>query len=164
MAQARVIFFDIDNESLHWDFGTHALIMYYAKQLNPEKGKTMLNCTLSEFFYRVNYDLPTEDLTYNDDNSHFVKDNIRQVIAFIDTELIPALNSESQDLILNYGGEKAFFDSFYTDMEYLEAIDIYLHNEVYEADPQFLANIMNHLREFLQYALKANRAYSVYVR
>lgn len=39
MPRPRVVYFELDDREENMDFGTYALIMYYAKSINYSEGK-----------------------------------------------------------------------------------------------------------------------------
>jgi hypothetical protein len=164
MGRQRVKYFEIDDIQECIDFGTYALMMYYAKQLNSAKAKLLFDATLSEWGYRVNYDLPDGGLDGIDDlEAHFVPAKIQEAIAFIDEELVPALNEEPQDLFAKYGGGEDNFRTLYnTNPDYLIALGL-TSDEFYWDDPEFIAEFLGRLKEVFEYSFTVNRPYEVYV-
>ncbi|MEN0055011.1 MAG: hypothetical protein AAGC65_15160 [Mucilaginibacter sp.] len=160
--RTRLKCFRLNDEELTFSFGTFSLIMYYAKQVDYANGKKMFDATQSEYYYRVNYDLPEGDLTDLDRQAHFVVADVQQVVSFIQNKLIPSLNTEPIGLLEKYGGRDNFYDLFYIDMDFLQAIGIG-DNEYYDDSPQDLIAYLNQYKDFLQYALSINQAYKVYV-
>ncbi len=163
MGRTRAKYFEIDNIQKVVDFGTYALMMYYTKQLNSTKAKLLFDATLSEWAYRVNYDLPEGGLDGDDDlEAHFVPAEIQEAIAFIDDELIPALNNEQEDLLVKYGGEDHFLELFNASPDYLELLGLN-DNELYADMPDYIASFLGRLKEVFEYALSVNKPYIIYV-
>lgn len=160
MGDTRAIYFYFDNDNLdvHFDFGTYVLMLYYAKQLNKEKAKLIYDATLSEDVYRITYNLPLDGRPY-DLHSHFDVAEIQQVKAFIENELIIALNNENQDLIAKYGGRDGFYDKFYKDKGFIK-MAIY-ENEWYYSDPLQIASLLDAFKSLLSHAILINQAYRV---
>lgn len=165
MGRTRSIFFECEDENydFHIDIGTFAICMYYAVQLDAEKAKTVFDATLSEWAYRVDYDLPENNLTSEDIEAHFVPSEILEAIVFLENELIPALNNETTDLLMQYGGISNFLDLYYSSIYYLRFYGVF-RNEFFDGDGGSLAHYMNLLKITLQYSLSINKPYIVYVR
>lgn len=163
MGSTRAIYFEHNNEIDHFDFGTYALCMYYAAQLNTAKAKKLMEATISEWKYRVENELSEGSLTSDDDEAHFVPLEIQEVITFLDNDLIPALNNETQDLLVQYGGKSSFVNLYYDSAEFLKFNGI-SENEFFESDGKSLAFYLNRLKIILQYSLSENQPCIVYVR
>jgi hypothetical protein len=163
MGKRRAIYFEYNNEEEHISFGTFSLCMYYATQLNINKAKKLFDATMSEWSFRINYDLPQNGLTSIDDNAHFISSEIQEVIIFLEDDLVPALNNETQDLLVQYGGKSNFINIYYNNAEFLKfnGID---ENEFFDSDGETLAHYMNRLKIILQYSLIANQPFLTYVR
>jgi hypothetical protein len=163
MGRSRAKFFEYNNEEIHFDFGTYSLFMYYASQLNTVKAKKLMDATISEWKYRVEYELPEGGLTSDDEEAHFVPLEIQEVITFLENELIPALNNETQDLLVQYGGKSSFINLYYNGAEYLKFLGI-SEDEFFESDGKSLAFYLNRLKIILQFSLSANQPFLTYVR
>ena len=163
MEETRAIYFEYDNNIELISFGSFALCMYYATQLNIEKAKKMLEATMSEWNFRVEYDLSKEDLTSDNENAHFVVSEIQETIIFLENEVIPSLINETQDLLFKYGGKSNFVNLYYNSVEYLKFNGIN-QNEYYDSDNKTLAHYMTRLKMILQHSISTNRPCIVYVK
>ena len=163
MGKTRAIYFEYNNENYHMDFGTFSLCMYYATQLNINKAKKLFDATMSEWGYRVDYDLPQNGLTSNDEMSHFVPSEIQEAITFLQNEVIPALNNQTLDLLVQYGGKSNFINLYYNNADFLKFNGI-SEDEFFDSDGETLADCMNRLKIILQYSLTANQAFKTHVR
>jgi hypothetical protein len=161
--KTRKIYFNLDDRNWDFDFGTYVLIMFYAKNLDADKAKMLYDSTLSESDYNVNYNLLSENLLDSDGDAHFVVAEIQQTITFINNELIPALNSEPEDLLVKYGGRHSFYELFYNDTAYFEVTCIDLE-EFYDSDPKQIAHLLNLFKNLLQYSLDTNLPLDISVR
>lgn len=163
MGRTRAKYFIYDDEEYHMDFGTFSLCMYYAAQLNVVKAKKLFDATMSEWKFRVEYELPKGGLTSDDEEAHFVPLEIQEVITFLENDLIPALNNEIQDLLDQYGGKSNFINLYYNNAEFLKfnGID---ENEFFDSDGKTLADCMNYIKIILQYSFTANQSFITYVR
>jgi len=159
---ARAIIFDLNDKDLTIDFGTYALIMYYAKQLNQSKAMKLFDATSTEYRFRIRYKLPTAGLTDDDYDAHFISSEIMESFMFIDNELIPNLNSETEDLLKKYGGKSGFLAKYYNSPGFLSALGLE-EDEFYNDSPQDIIHYLMLLKEFMQYAIGENKAYQVYV-
>ena len=160
MARTRGIYFEINNQENVIDFGTYALMMYYAKQINASKAKQMFNATLSEWKYRIENSLPTENLDGLEDfEAHFVPLELQGVISFIANDVIPALNSEPRGLIEKYGGRDNFLKLYYTNPDYLAALGIN-NNEFYD-ELYGVKVAFKELHDLFEYSLSINTPYQV---
>lgn len=157
-----MIYFEIDDQEEHFSFGTYALAMYYAKQINSVYGKILFDATSTEHGYRVDYDIPVDDLTYDDLDAHFNIDDLQLAITFIEDQLIPALNNETQDLLEKFGGAANFHFLYDSDTSFLSNISIY-ENEFYDSDAKQMAFSLNRLKNLFQYSLSIGQAYTVYI-
>lgn len=162
MGKARAIFFEYNDEDEHFDFGTFSLCMYYAAKLNPTKAKKLFEATISEWKYRAEYELPLENLASNNRETHFIPSEIQDTIVFLENDLIPTLNNETQDLLKQYGGKANFVNLYYNNVEFLKLNGI-SEDECFDGSPENLAHYMNRLKIALQYSLTENQPCLVYV-
>lgn len=137
--------------------------LYYAKQVNENKAKKLFDATLTEYRYRIRYNLALEGLTYKDYEAHFVPSDILDAIAFIDNELVNALNNENEDLLVKYGGNQGFLNKYYTNPGYLSALGVE-DDEFYYDSPSDIIHYSQLLKEFFQYALGLNTVYNIFVQ
>ncbi|MFH6943591.1 hypothetical protein [Flavobacterium sp. FlaQc-50] len=163
MVRSRAIFFEYNDEEIHFDLGTFALCMYYAVQLDIVKAKKLFDATLSEWTYRVDYDLPEGNLTSDNQEAHFVVSEIQEAIAFIKDDLIPALNNEKQDLLNQYGGISNFINLHDSTTTFLRFYGIF-ENDFSESDGESLAHYMGLLKTALQHSIYINQPNIVYVK
>lgn len=161
--KTRIIYFELDELCVRISFGTYALMMYYGAQIDTEQNKKLFDATLSEWVYRVVYDLPRENYTSSDDTSHFVVKDIQESIHFIDQNIIPALQNESLDSVLDTFGGKEFFEDkgFYENEEYLRALSI--GGEEYDDSREVLVIYFKELRDIFQAALDINIPFETYI-
>lgn len=162
MGKTRVKIFELNDKELILDFGTYALLMYYAKQIDPIKGRKLINTTISEWSYRIENEIPLADITNDNYEVHFVISEINEVISFIESELINSLNSESTNLITKYGGNSNFVSLYETSPDYLKVL-AFSESEFFDGDPNQLIFLLNELKQFFQYTLSQNQAFRVYV-
>ena len=149
-----------DDFDMEINFGTYVLMFYYAKQISYEKAKLLYDTTLSEYQYRIDYDLPLGNLTYDDDGCHFDVGEFHRAIDFIENELIPELGNEKQDLLGKYGGKESFYDMFDKDSGFIEA-EIY--DEYYDSNPLNIAAVLDGLKNLLSNAILINKTYRVLI-
>lgn len=162
MGRTRVKILELNDQELTFDFGTYALLMYYAKQIDPIKGKKLLYATICEWSYRIENAIPLGNITSDNDEAHFVASEIIEIISFIDSQLVNNLNSESKNLITKYGGNSNFVNLYETNSDYLKVL-AFSDSEFFDGDPKQLIFLLNELKQFLQYALSQNQAFRVYV-
>jgi len=163
MGKTRGFYYSIDNINKVEDFGTYALAMYYVKQINASKGKKLLEATLSEAAYRFENELPSGGLDGLEDfEAHYVRSDLQEVIFFIENDLIPALNNETQNLLVKYGGRANFVDLYYTNPDYLIALGVD-DDEFYMADPSSIAAFLLDLKDVFEYSLSVNKPCEVLV-
>jgi hypothetical protein len=162
MEKTRSIFFEYNEEDEHFDFGAFSLCMYYATKLNSSKAKKLFEATISEWKFRVEHELPLENLESKNREAHFIASEIQDSIIFIENDLIPALNNETQDLLKQYGGKSNFIKLYYSSDDFLKfnGID---ENEYFDGNAQNLVHYMNRLKIALQYSLTVNQPLIVYV-
>ncbi len=149
------------SEEFAIDFGSYALTMYYAKQLNPVLGKFFFDATISEYHYRVNYELPRGNYSDEDNHAHFVLNDLQEVILFLENQLLPSLNNENINLIVQYGGINNFIELFYTSPEYLNYIGID-EDEYFEGDGPQLAFQLEDLKNLFQNSLLNGQPYDTF--
>jgi hypothetical protein len=163
MGKTRAKYFEYNNTQEHISFGTFSLCMYYAAQLNTVKAKKLMEATISEWKYRAEYELSEGGLTSDDEEAHFVPSEIQEVIIFLENDLIPALNNETQDLLVQYGGKSSFINLYYNSVEYLKFNGI-SEDEFFDSDGETLSHYMSRLKIILQYSLSVNQPCITYVR
>ncbi|GAA3734905.1 hypothetical protein GCM10022422_17270 [Flavobacterium ginsengisoli] len=162
MRKTRAIYFEYNGIVEHFDFGTFSLCMYYATLINSLKAKKLFEATISEWKYRVEYDLPEDNFTSDDDIAHFQISEITEAIEFIEDILIPSLNNETKDILLKYGGKSNFVKLYYNNAGFLKFNGI-TENEFFETKGESLAYHMNRLKIILQYSLDFSQPFMVYV-
>ncbi|WP_281233879.1 hypothetical protein [Flavobacterium gelatinilyticum] len=162
MEKSRAIFFEYNDEEIHFDLGTFALCMYYAVTLNSTKAKKLFDATLTEWAYRFNYELSEGNLTSNDLEAHFVTSDILEAITFIENDLIPALNNEKQDLLKQYKGISNFINLYDSTTPFLRFFGVF-ENDFSHSDGESLAHYMNLLKTALQHSLSVNQPLIIYV-
>lgn len=163
MKRTRSIYFENNNEEEHISFGSFAICMYYATQLNASKAKKFFDATISEWKYRAEYELPVGSLSSDDTEAHFIVSEVQEVVTFLENDVIPALNAETQDVLVQYGGKSNFINLYYNDAAFLKFNGI-SEDEFFDGDGETLADYMNRLKLILQYSLSVNQACNVYVR
>ena len=150
----------LGDEEVILDFGTYAILMYYALMLNSTKGKKLFDATMSEWAYKVNYELDLNEITDSDINAHFVISEIQEAITFIEEELINALRSETQNLLIKYGGRSNFQKIVNSNDGIIGFLG--LDNEEFYIDkPTYLIEIAHKLKDFLHMAVTLNMPYEV---
>jgi hypothetical protein len=163
MKKTRSIYFENNNEEEHISFGSFAICMYYAVQLNAAKAKKLFDATISEWKYRAEYELSTGSLTPDHTEAHFTVSEVQEVVSFLENDVVPALNAETQDILAQYGGKSNFINLYYNNAEFLKFNGI-SENDFFDSDGETLAHYMNRLKLILQYSLSVNQACDVYVR
>lgn len=162
MGNTRGFHFSIDEIDKVTDFGTYAIAMYYAKQINILKAKILFEATLSEWKYRVEHELSEDGLDGLEDfEAHFVPSEIEDVISFIENEIVPALSNETQNLLEKYGGRANFLELYYTNPDYLIALGLD-DNEFY-GDNYGIKGFFIELKEVLSYSLIHNKPCEVII-
>jgi len=159
MGRTRSKKFYLENEALELGFGTYTMLMYYALTLNSVKGKKLFDATMTEWAYRVNYDLDLTGITSSDIGAHFVISDIQDAISFIDGDLINALESEKEDLLTKYGGKSNFEENVNSNEGIIGFVGV--ADEYYIDDPESLIGIAEMLKDFLQVAVNLNKSYNV---
>ncbi|WP_342644717.1 hypothetical protein [Mucilaginibacter sp. CSA2-8R] len=151
---ARSIYFTLDeNQSndtdVRFQFGAYALTLFYAKQIDESKAEELFNTTLTEYCYRLYHNLSTEGYDSDDESVHFDASEIMRVIAFIDEQVVPALDAETIPLIEKYGGVKLFQTNFDNEEGFLGHLSIF-EDEVYNDDPESLIYNLERFKALLQ--------------
>lgn len=161
--RTRKIYFELNNSSVEIDFGTYSLMMYYAAQIDRQMNKKVFDATLSEWVYRVNYDISKEIYTSDNDIAHFVPDDIQDAIKFIDSKVILTLENESFHFILQkYGGQNNFENIvYYQSAEYLKILSI--GGEFYDDNKAVLKYYFIELRNLFQNSLNINTPFQTWV-
>jgi hypothetical protein len=157
----RAINFNLDHYSFFFDFGTYALMIYYAEQIDHSEAINLLDLTTSEHFYRAEYDLLNDKLTDDDDEAHFDRKSIQDVVAFIDSQVIPSLKQEEYNLIDKYKGRENFYHLFNNAPDLSNRLGI--NEDDYYMDHRL--SVPYHfirLRDLFQYSLSVNQPFKVY--
>ncbi len=147
---------------LEIEFGTYVLMMYYIAQIDYQKALKLFHATISEWKYRVEYEL--DEGMYDSENytCHFVPSEIQESIAFIDNQVIPALQNETyEDVLVKYGG-KANFENIYNDNNTF-LIFLGAYDEVYEDSKYGMWGRFEKLRNVFQESLNRNIPFKTWV-
>lgn len=145
MAENRAVIFNLEDKELIINWGSYALILYYATQLDQLKAKVLYDITITEYWYRIIYNQPLEGWEKDNFAAHFNATKLSESIDFIQNTLIPALSLENQDLINKYGGEQSFYNLFNnSNIDFFEFIGITSH-ESYDdlSEIIFLLNLLS---------------------
>jgi len=121
----------------------------------------MFNATCTEYQFRYNYGLSTNCIERWNDTVHFDSSEINEVVDFIDQQLIPPLNAETEDLEIKYGGLDKFIDVFYEQTNFLTRIGVH-DKEYFDFDPRSIIFDLNNFREVLLEAHSLNKAHRAY--
>jgi hypothetical protein len=148
------------------DFGSVAVLMFYANSINPEMAENMIYSLLSEYDYRMEKELPVEDYTYDNFSGHGSMEEINEIIQFINNRLLPSLKNESKDLDLVFdifGDAERFMDIYY-DVLHLGIIGI-AENDLLEGYAGYIPNLFDKavlLRDFYKRVIDMDKGYKVY--
>ncbi|AKK71504.1 hypothetical protein [Chryseobacterium gallinarum] len=162
--RTRKIYFELKNNSfVEIDFGTYSLMMYYSTQIDNQRNKKVFDATLSEWAYRVSYNISEGIYTSDNDIAHFVPADIQEAINFIDSQVIPTLENEFFNSILQkYGGQNNFENTvYYQSTEYLKILSI--GGEFYDDNKEVLKYYFIELRNLFQNALNLNMPFETWV-
>jgi hypothetical protein len=147
---------------LYMEFGTYVLMMYYIAQIDYQKALKLFHATISEWKYRVEYEL--DEGMYDSENytCHFVPTEIQESIAFIDNQVIPALGNETyEDILVKYGC-KANFENIYNDNNtFLIFLGVY--DEEYDDSKYALRENFRRLKNVFQESLNRNIPFKTWV-
>ncbi|QQV01267.1 MULTISPECIES: hypothetical protein [Chryseobacterium] len=170
---SRRIYFELTGETdwtkkINPDFGSIAALIFYANTLNISMGEKMIYACLSEASYRYEKDIPQGSYTSDNYSAHYGVNEMQELISFINNQLIPSLQNESQnkDMIYDvYGGKFSFIDSYYNGPEYLGYLGIN-EDDIVEGYTGYIPNMLQkvlELRDFYQRVKDLNQPYEIYV-
>ncbi len=167
MSENRLIIYredDPDIPDLPINFGTYALMMYYAGKIDPALAEMLYDSSISQVWYLLIHELPGGELIDNDGLAHFAPDEIPAIINFIGTKVIPALRKENNeiDLLETYGGQAKFYDMFCDQDGFLNDIGIDT-DEDYATYPRDLIYYFTGYKKLLERALSLNKPYEVWI-
>lgn len=164
---SRIKVFKLDYQdrqfAFEMEFGTYVLMMYYASKLEYQKSIKLFNTTVSEWQYRINNEL--DEGVYNSDNDtvHFVSGDIQESIQFINNQILPVLQNESNNDILNkYGGEPNFLNIYDENNNFLSSLFL-SDNEMFGDNKFNMLGLFEKLRDLLQEALNRNQPYVTWI-
>lgn len=152
------------NEDLHleFEFSTYVLMMYYAAQLDYNNALKLFHATITEWNYRVEYELNEEGINSDNVTAHFVPSEIADSILFINNQLIPALIAEPlENIVDKYGGEVNFEATYNDNNTFLLFLGIY--DEEYYGDKYEIIAFLKVIRNIFQESLNTNTPYHTWV-
>ncbi|MBE9582984.1 hypothetical protein IM792_00845 [Mucilaginibacter sp. JRF] len=160
MARRKV--FELNPDlSMHIDFGTYGLIMYYAKSQDLILAEKLFNATQPEFLYRRERDLSTTGIEYDDPIGHFNPNDLVQVVYFIDNVLCPALNREEKPILEMYDGKQKFLDLYDSETGFLSEICLY-DSDAFQDRPGMMEATCMNLNELFKESLHTNTPLKIY--
>lgn len=147
---------------LEIEFGTYVLMMYYIAQIDYQKALKLFQATLPEWEYKVEYE--SDDGVFDSENytCHFVPSEIQESIAFIDNQVIPALQNEAyEDVLEKYGGKANFENIFDLNNTFLNILGAY--DEDYDDSKYALRENFRRLKNVFQESLNRNIPFKTWV-
>ena len=144
------------------NFDFYGVVLYYAYTIDQSKALQLYKGTISEYYYKLTYDLPLGGLTDADTKVYLPINEFPQVINFINNQILVNLNllSPSQDLTKLWnvgdslesflGSKGGFFLNFGIDDIEIDGYSAYN-----------LTLMFTSLRDFLQFAYSQNTRYDV---
>ncbi len=133
---------------------TYTMLIYYACKLNASNGKLLYALTSNQYTYYRLYSLSTTNVVLDEDKAYFDATLYQNLIDFINNQLIPQLNNESNDLLEKYGGYDSFENLMINETQFT-FINSFLWDEddvdsVFYFAPEDMVSILNQLVVILQ--------------
>jgi len=166
---SREIFFSKTGDS-DWEhnviipFGLYSLLLYYSSNNSSSGGELLFNASISEWYYRHINNLSKNGLTVNDYEAHFGHNDIQSLLNYLNNQLIPALNNETEGDIVSgmYGGLENYYELFNNATNYLKEFGLF-ENDLYGYYVSEVIDIAIELRDFFQRVKDNNMKYEVSV-
>lgn len=80
------------------NFDDYGILLYFAFTISNEKAKRLYEATLSEYYFRLENEIPLEGLSEIDFQSHASSSSLLQVVEFIKDDILPNLEGLSPTL------------------------------------------------------------------
>lgn len=141
-----------------FNFDIFGLMLFYSKELDEAKSLDLYRAMATQYFYKLLREMPLGGLTSEDESVAITVLELPTVIDFIDTQVIPTLNTEGQNIIMKYGGVESFINFFTKEKGFTE--DIFLYDDDFQENDsdiytkENLIHCFNMLKDFLQYVLE----------
>ncbi len=159
---------------LEYESGEHGLaigreelfiLAHFADGLDSALAEKLYYAGEKEYIYRLHKNLSLEGYDYHENEHSFWNiPDLNQVIEFIDSTLIPALNSLSDlndDLIAHFGGWENLKGQIKTGAEFKKYFGFSSSEDRIENSADTYANIANQISTIIKDAISRNQPYYV---
>lgn len=140
------------------------ILLYYAKELDFNKGKNFYYRLLNEYSYKDDKNItPNPDTEDAQTFCYYDATEISNAIDFIENDLIPSLQQmpdQKAKLIDIYGGIDGFIDEFESNKEFIELFFDY--SQHYNNNIEYYIFILEEIKEIFQISLTNQEPYMIY--
>ncbi|UPZ13681.1 hypothetical protein [Flavobacterium humidisoli] len=165
MARRIELEVDYDNSNspgFYTNFDDYGAILYYAYTVNKDLAFELYKAMVSEYYFKLETDMPLEGLTEEDSNVYLPLNDLPQVITFINNQVLPSLQLLDLELDLtttwNIGSSlDAFLMNQGSFFEYFSIDDI--EQDGYTVE--YFIRVFNKLNTFFQEVVDQNVIYMV---
>jgi hypothetical protein len=155
-----------DEETIEFTIDATAIgiLLYYAKELDFNKGKNFYHRLSNEFSYKIDKNLtPTQNTEDTQLYCYYESTEISDAIDFIENDLIPSLEqmpNQKLALINIYGGIGGFIEEFELNKEY---IDLYFpYDQCYDETIDGYIYLLQGIKDIFQISLTNQEPYVIY--
>lgn len=140
------------------------ILLYYAKELDFNKGKNFYHRLSNEFSYKDEKNItPNPDTEDAQLYCYYDATEISNAIDFIENDLIPSLQQmpdQKAHLIDIYGGIDGFIEEFESNKEFIELFFDY--SQHYNNNIEYNIIILEEIKEIFQISLTNQEPYVMY--
>lgn len=160
--ELKVNYDNPDAPGFYTDFDSYGAILYYAYTVNPNLALELYKAMVSEYYYKLETEMPLEGLTDDDSNVYLQLSDLPNVILFINNQVLPSLQLLPLTLdltkIWDIGNN---FDAFLTNQG---SFFNYFSIDNIEQDGytvKYFIAVFSKLRTFFQDVVNQNAIYTV---
>jgi len=167
MSDIRKMYLKTNDEiTLHLaiDVTAIGILLYYAKELDFNKGKNFYHRLSNEYDYKSDKNItPLIDTEDTQTFCYFDATEISNAIDFIENDLIPSLElipDQSMSLVKLYGGIEGFIEEFESNKEYIELF--FPYDQCYTETIDGYLYILENTKQIFQISLANQEPYMIF--
>lgn len=155
---AREINYLIGNIDTYFRRDEMSVLFYYAKDIDFNLTKKLYYLLNDETIYKIHNNSSIGNIgAFDDAPAHFNSTDMQAVMQFIDDQLIPAMQNETVDMFVKYGGSvSSLINQVNSYNSGDSGFSLYIAHDYVTEDMWYYIIIANEMKELLQESLNLN--------
>ncbi len=135
-----------------------SVLFYYAKDIDFNLTKKLCYLLHNKANYMIHHNISIGSLnSFDEMPAHFNPTDMQAVIQFITNQLIPAMQNETVDMFIKYGGSVSSLINQVNNYNSADSgFGLYIAHDYVTEDMWYYINIANEMKDLLQESLNLN--------